>query len=80
MFFVLVAVLWGARGATLAALIGALMAITQTVRGLGPFLGGGLFDDPVLSAQGYAVALSITGLLVATVVEGRRVATTRTRA
>ena len=79
-FFVLVAVLWGARGATLAALIGALMAITQTVRGLGPFLGGGLFDDPVLSAQSYAVALSITGLLVATVVEGRRVATTRTRA
>ena len=79
-FFVLVAVLWGARGATLAALVGALMAITQTVRGLGPFLGGGLFDDPVLSAQGYAVALSITGLLVATVVEGRRLATARTRA
>jgi integral membrane sensor domain MASE1 len=81
LFFILVAVLWGARGATLAALVGALIAITQTVRGLGPFLGGdGLFDDPVLSAQGYAVALSITGLLVATVVESRRAATAQARA
>ena len=80
-FFILVALLWGARGATLAALVGALIAITQTVRGLGPFVGGdGLFDDPVLTAQGYAVALSITGLLVATVVESRRVATTQTHA
>jgi integral membrane sensor domain MASE1 len=80
-FFVFVALLWGARGATLAALVGALIAITQTVRGLGPFLGSdGLFDDPVLNAQGYAVALSIIGLLVATVAEGRRAATAQTRA
>ena len=80
-FFVLVALLWGARGATLAALIGALIAITQTVRGLGPFLGrDGLFDDPVLTAQGYAVVLSITGLLVVTLVERRRVTTAQARA
>ena len=73
--FVLVALLWGARGATLAALVGALIAITQTVRGMGPFIGReGIFDDPVLTAQGYAVALSIAGLLVATVMEGRRLA------
>ena len=72
---VLVALTGGARGATLAALAGALVAITQTVRGFGPFLGtDGLFADPVLSAQAYAVALSITGLLVATVVKGRRAA------
>lgn len=64
--FVLVALLWGARGATLAAAVGALMAITQTVRGLGPFIGSeGILGDPVLTAQGYAVALSIAGLLLA---------------
>jgi integral membrane sensor domain MASE1 len=80
-FFVLVALLWGARGATLAALVSALVAITQTVRGFGPFAGGdGIFDDPVLNAQGYAVALSITGLLVVTVLEARRVAKTQARA
>jgi len=80
-FFIFVALLWGARGATLAALVGALMAITQTVRGLGPFVGhAGFFDDPVLNAQGYAVALSMVGLLVVTVVESRRAATAQTRA
>jgi hypothetical protein len=71
--FVLVALLWNARGVTLAALVGALMAITQTIRGFGPFIGAaGYFDDPVLNAQGYAVALSIAGLLVTTMVKGRR--------
>lgn len=80
-FFVLVALLWGARGVTLAALVGALIAITQTVRGLGPFLDrDGLFDDPVLIAQGYAVALSVIGLLVVTGVEHRRAATVQSRA
>ena len=78
-FFVLVAALWGARAATLAALIGALIAITQTVRGFGPFASGNVFfDDPVLTAQGYAVALSIAGLLLATYMEGRRAATEQT--
>ena len=75
MLFLVVALLWGARGATLAALIAAIIAITQTVRGFGPFVGSVQpFDDPVLNAQGYAVALSMAGLLVATVVERRRLA------
>jgi integral membrane sensor domain MASE1 len=79
-FFVLVALLWGARGATLAALIGALIAIAQTMRGLGPFIDrDGLFGDAELNAQGYAVALAMTGLLVATLVEGQRVAASRAR-
>ena len=78
-FFALIALLWGARGATLAALVSALVAITQTVRGFGPFAGGdGFFDDPVLNAQGYAVALSIAGLLLVTVLERRRVAKAQT--
>ena len=73
--FVLVALLWGARGATLAAVVAAMIAITQTVRGLGPFIGSNQpFGDPVLNAQGYAVVLSMAGLLLATVVERRRLA------
>ena len=70
-----VALLWGARGVTLAALIGAMIAITQTVRGFGPFVGSDEpFGDALLNAQGYAVALSMAGLLLATVVERRRLA------
>ena len=79
-FFVVVALLWGTRGATLAALIGAMIAIAQTVRGLGPFIdGGGLLSETALNAQGYAAALAMTGLLVATLVEAQRVAAWRAR-
>lgn len=79
-FFVLVALLWGTRGATLAALVGALVAIAQTTRGLGPFIDrAGLFDDAALNAQGYAAALAMTGLLVAALVEGQRIAASRAR-
>ena len=73
--FVLVALLWGARGATLAMLVAAMIAITQTVRGFGPLVGSAEpFGDAVLNAQGYAVVLSMAGLLLATVVERRRLA------
>jgi len=79
-FFVLVALLWGPRGATLAALVGALIAIAQTMRGLGPFIDrAGFFDDAALNAQGYAAALAMTGLLVATLVESQRIAASRAR-
>jgi len=75
MLFVLVALLWGARGATLGALVAAMIAITQTVRGFGPLVGSDKpFGDAVLNAQGCAVALSMAGLLLATVVERRRLA------
>jgi len=73
--FVLVALLWGARGATLATLVAAMIAITQTVRGFGPLVATHKpFGDDVLNAQGYAVALSVAGLLLTTVVERRRLA------
>ena len=79
-FFILVALLWGTRGATLAALVGALVAIAQTTRGLGPFIDrAGLFDDAALNAQGYAAALAMTGLLVAALVEGQHIAASRAR-
>ena len=80
MFFVLVALLWGTRGATLAALLGALIAIAQTQRGLGPFIDRNeFFGDSALNAQAYAAALAMTGLLVATLVEGQRMAASRAR-
>jgi MASE1 len=73
LLFVLVALLWGVRGSTLAALVAAMIAITQTVRGFGPFTGSDQpFGDAVLNAQGYAVALSMAGLLLATVIKRRR--------
>jgi len=73
--FVVVAMLWGARGTTLAALVAAMIAITQTVRGFGPLIGSDEpFGDAILNAQGYAVALSMAGLLLATIVERRRLA------
>ena len=79
-FFVLVALLWGTRGATLAALLGALIAIAQTMRGLGPFIDRNeFFGDAALNAQGYAATLAMTGLLVATLVEGQRMAASRAR-
>jgi integral membrane sensor domain MASE1 len=75
MLFVVVALLWGARGTTLAALIAAMIAITQTVRGFGPLIGSDEpFGDAVLNAQCYAVALSMAGLLLATEMERRRLA------
>jgi hypothetical protein len=75
---VLVALRWGARGATRAALVAALIAITRTVRGFGPVTGTDEpFGDPVLNAQVYAVALSMAGLLLATIVERRRLARLR---
>jgi len=78
MLFVFVALLWGARGTTLAGLVAAMIAITQTVRGFGPFISSDdPFGDAVLNAQVYAVALSMAGLLLATVVERRRLARVR---
>ena len=78
LLFVLIALLWGARGTTLATLVAAMIAITQTVRGFGPFPGSDQpFGDAVLNAQGYAVALSMAGLLLATVMERRRLAQPR---
>ena len=75
LLFILVALLWGSRGVTLAVLVAAMIAVTQTVRGFGPLIGSAEpFGDAVLNAQGYAVAISMAGLLLATVVERRRLA------
>jgi integral membrane sensor domain MASE1 len=66
-FMALVALLWGTRGTTLAAFLGALIAIVNTAQGEGPFASaqGGLLGDPELEVQGYALAIALTGLLIA---------------
>jgi integral membrane sensor domain MASE1 len=73
LFLALVALLWGVRGASLAALAGALAALAFTVQGRGPFAGvEGFLGDAVLEVQGYAVAIALTGLLIAVLAAGQR--------
>ena len=66
MFMALIALLWGARGATLVAFAATLLALFHTLHGRGPFANiGGLLGDPELEVQGYTAAMALTGLLVA---------------
>jgi integral membrane sensor domain MASE1 len=72
-FMALVALLWGARGATLTAFAGALLAMANTAQGEGPFAGvEGFLGDPELEVEGYALAIAMTGLLVATLAAAQR--------
>ena len=65
-FMAFVALLWGTRGATLTAFIGALIAIVNTAQHEGPFAGSsGLLGEAELEVQGFALAIAITGLLIA---------------
>jgi integral membrane sensor domain MASE1 len=74
-FMALVGLLWGARGATLAAFAGALIAMVNTAQGEGPFAGvEGYLGDPVLEVEGYALALALTGLLIAVLAASQRTA------
>jgi integral membrane sensor domain MASE1 len=73
LFLALVALLWGVRGASLAALAGTLLALAFTARGKGPFAGTeGFLGDAVLEVQGYAVAIALTGLLIAVLAAAQR--------
>ncbi len=72
-FMALTALLWGTRGATLAAFAGALIAIWNTAQGEGPFAGGeGFLGEAELEVQGYAVAIALTGLLIAALAAAQR--------
>ena len=74
-FMALVGLLWGTRGATLAALLGSLIAIVNTAQHEGPFADTqGLLGDPELEVQAYALAIALTGLLIAVLDAGKRVA------
>ena len=72
-FMALVALLWGTRGATLAAFVGALVAILNTAQGEGPFAGiEGFLGEAELEVQGYALAIAMTGLLIAVLAAANR--------
>ncbi len=72
-FMAIVAVLWGTRGATLAAFVGALIAMVNTAQGEGPFAGiEGFLGEPELEVEGYTVAIAMTGLLIAVVAAAQR--------
>jgi integral membrane sensor domain MASE1 len=74
-FMALVALLWGARGATLAAFVGALIAIVNTAQGQGPFASTpGLLGAPELEVQGYSLAIALTGLLIAVLAASEHIA------
>lgn len=75
LFIALVALAWGARGASLTAFAGALIALFNTVHGGGPFAAvEGFLGEANLEVQGYAAAVALTGLLVAVLASRERIA------
>lgn len=66
LFMALVALLWGTPGATLAAFTGAVIAIVNTAQHEGPFAQSqALLGNPEFEVQVYALAIALTGLLIA---------------
>jgi len=75
MFMALIALLWGARGATLVAFAATVLALFHTLHGRGPFAHvQGLLGDPELEVQGYTAAIALTGLLIAGLGSAQRTA------
>lgn len=73
LFMALVALLWGTRGATLAAFAGALIAIVNTAQREGPFVNAaGFLGDDEFEVQAYALAIALAGLLIAVLAAGQR--------
>jgi len=67
LFMSLVALTWGARGASLVAFIGALIALFPTIRDVGPFAVADAFvGEAELEVQVYVAIVALTGLLIAT--------------
>jgi integral membrane sensor domain MASE1 len=80
-FMALVGLTWGTRGTTLAAFLGALIAIVNTSQHEGPFAdAAGLLGNPELEVQAYALAIALTGLLIAVLDAGKRIAIDDARA
>ena len=80
-FMALVALLWGTPGATLAAFLGALIAIVNTAQNEGPFAGvEGMLGEAELEVQAYTLAIALTGLLIAVLEAGQRHAMREARA
>ena len=65
LFMSVVALTWGARGASLAAFIGALIALFGTIRDSGPFAAVDAFvGEAELEVQVFVAIVALTGLLV----------------
>ena len=66
LFMSVIALTWGARGASLVAFIGALIALFNTIRDSGPFAAVDAFvGEAELEVQVYVAILALTGLLIA---------------
>ncbi|MCC6868171.1 MAG: MASE1 domain-containing protein [Burkholderiales bacterium] len=73
LFVAIVALLWGAPGATLAAFVGAVIALLNTAQHEGPFaLAQGYLGEAEFEVQAYALAIALTGLLIAILAAGQR--------
>jgi integral membrane sensor domain MASE1 len=73
LFIAVIALTWGARGASLVAFAGALIALFNTVHGGGPFAAvEGFVGEANLEVQGYAAAVALTGLIIATLAARER--------
>src|SRR5205814_7344135 len=71
LFMSIVALTWGARGASLAAFLGTLIALCNTIRDSGPFAAVDAFvGDAELEVQVYVAIVALMGLLIAAL-EGR---------
>jgi integral membrane sensor domain MASE1 len=72
LFVVLVALVWGQRGLTLALIVLAMIAAVNTVQGEGPFASAHtFFGDALLEVQGYIGAAALVGLLMAAIIATR---------
>lgn len=73
LFVAVVALLWGAPGATLAAFAGAVIALLNTAQHEGPFaFTQGSLAEAEFEVQAYALAIALTGLLIAILAAGQR--------
>ncbi|SHN05874.1 Integral membrane sensor domain MASE1 [Duganella sacchari] len=79
-FLLAAALLWGARGGTVATLLGAMLIIYRTAQGGGPFaLHEGFPGESVIEVQGFITAWVVVLLLASALSEGRRSALHRAR-
>ena len=77
-FLLVASLLWGARGGTLATLLGALLIIGRTAQGAGPFaFHEGFRGEAVVEVQGFVMAWAVVLLVTRALAEGRRAALAR---
>ncbi len=77
-FLLVASLMWGARGGTLATLLGALLIIGRTAQGDGPFaFHEGFRGEAVVEVQGFVMVWAAVLLVTRALAEGRRAALAR---